>query len=114
MKAWMVSSRYEGGAEVVFAETRGKARSIALCTECCEDVSFIDIEVRRMPQADKYYEDGKWHLDWLYSQDRIILVRDCGFVCDPDYWEHEDCEICPAKEHCDQYKDLVAGGEDNG
>ena len=113
MKAWRVREKGEFCSDVVFAETRGKARALASSTDCCDYARFIDIEVHRMPQADKYYRDGKWHLDWWNTQDRIALVKDCGFVCDPDYWDYEDCEICPAKEYCDQYKDLMDGGADN-
>jgi len=74
-------------------------------TEACEDVEFCDIEVRRKPELDKYYTDGRTELYWFNSNDRIALVKDGGFVCHPDYWEWEDCETCPAKEYCDKYQD---------
>lgn len=107
MKAWCVCDKHESyGAEIVFAETRGKARSLALATDCCSDTHFLDIEVRREPKADKYYKKGKWHLDWDNPKDRIALVKDCGFICDRDYWEREDCDTCPAKEYCDKYQDI--------
>jgi hypothetical protein len=114
MKAWLVREKGEFCAEVVFAETRGKARSLALHTDSCEDVDFTNIEVHRMKSADKYYKEGKWHLDWEHPQDRIALVKDCGFICDYDYFDLEDCEVCYAKEYCDQYKDHITekgGGE---
>ena len=44
MKAWLVREKDEFCATVVFAETRGKARSTALATDCCEDSCFCDIE----------------------------------------------------------------------
>lgn len=103
MKAWLVREKDEFCAEVVFAETRGKARSLALSTDCCEDANFTDIEVRRMPEADKHYKEGRWHLDWEDPQDRIVLVKECGFVCDYDAFYFEDCETCSAKEYCDRY-----------
>lgn len=108
MKAWVVREKDEYCAEVVFAETRGKAKSLALRTEACEDANFTDIEVHREKSADKYYKEGKWHLDWLDSKDRIALVKDCGFSCIPDAFRLEDCEKCPAKEYCDRYKDHIA------
>ena len=101
MKAWLVRNKDEFCATVVFAETRGKAKSIAIHTETCEDTDFIDIEVRRKPQMDKYYIEGKKEMDWFNSKDRIALVKDCGFYCDKEYWEKEDCEVCSAKECCD-------------
>lgn len=111
MKAWLVREKDEFCATVVFAETRGKARALALHTECCEDADFTDIEVRRKPQMDKYYTEGKKEMDWYKSKDRIALVKDCGFVCARDYWEREDCDTCPAKEYCDTYQDLLTEEE---
>ena len=102
MKAWLVRERDEFCATVVFAETRGKARSLAMHTEVCEDASFLDIEVYRKPDLDKYY-----------VEDRIALVKDGGFYCDKDYWEPEDCENCPAKEWCELYKDEVLNAQND-
>jgi hypothetical protein len=106
MKAWFVQDKVSCyGAEIVFAETRGKAKHFAMCTPCCDETRFTDIYARREPIADKYYKEGKWHLDWDKPQDRIALVKDCGFVCDYEYLEWEDCESCSAKKYCDRYKD---------
>ena len=60
MKAWLVRETDGECSTVIFAETRGKARSMALATDCCEDAKFTDIEVYRQPQIDKYYKDGKY------------------------------------------------------
>ena len=106
MKAWLVQDKNDFyGAEIVFAETRGKAKSLALATDSCSETNFLVIEVRRAPSADKYYRDGKWHLDWNNPKDRIALVKDCSFICDYEYLEWEDCNTCSAKEYCDRYKD---------
>lgn len=107
MKAWLVREKDEYCATVVFAETRGKARALAMHTETCEDANFCDIDVHRRPELDKYYVDGKKEMDWFNSKDRIALVKDGGFSCSPDYWEPEDCETCPAKEYCDRYQDRL-------
>ena len=82
MKAWIVNKKHEVQSAVVFAETRGKAKSSALNTSCCEDVNFCDIEVSRAPQMDKYYTEGTIEMDWFDSQDRITLVKECGFFCE--------------------------------
>ena len=111
MKAWLVREKDEFCATVVFAETRGKARALAQRLEFLEDVDFCDIEVHRKKQMDKYYVEGKKEMDWFNSKDRIALVKDCGFVCDRDYWEQEDCERCPAKEYCDRYIDYLTEKE---
>ena len=111
MKAWLVKEKDEFSAAVVFAETRGKARSLAKRTDACADANFCDIEVRRLPDLDKYYKDGKLEMDWYIPQDRIALVKDGNFACDP--WEREECERCPAKEYCDPYQDELAEMEDH-
>lgn len=105
MKAWLVREDYEGRSAVVFAETQGKAKSIAIALEDFDGYGFCDIYARRCPHMDKYYSDGKRYMDWFYSKDRIALVRDCGFRCDPDCFDPDDCEVCPAKEYCDVYQD---------
>ena len=112
MKAWMVRSKYEQCAEVVFAETRGKAMALAMHTDCCEDALFTDIEATRMPQADKYYKEGKWHFEWNDPADRVVLVKECGFVCTWDWFDLADCEDCSAREYCDLYKDRIEESED--
>ena len=103
MKAWLVREKDEFCATVVFAETRGKAKVLAKYTDACEDCAFVDIEVRRVPQVDKYYEDGKTELDWCNPQDRLILVKELDFSCESV--EMEKCEECSAKEYCISYSE---------
>lgn len=100
MKAWQVRIKDDFYTTVVFAETRGKARSLALSTDCCEDAKFTDIEVNRRPQLDKYYKVGKREMDWYDPKDRIALVKELGMSC--EYME--DCEKCFAKKYCEQYQ----------
>ncbi len=106
MKAWLVRVKYEFCAEVVFAETRGKARVLAQSTDICEDAHFLDIEVHRMPNLDKYYKNGKWHFEWENPKDRLILVKEGGFICSDEAFEMEDCPTCSAKHYCDRYTDV--------
>ena len=109
MKAWRVREKDQFYVTVIFAETRGKARARALHTDCCEDATFCDIEVYREPNIDKYYTDGKFEMDWENPQDRIALVKECGFYC--EYME--DCENCSAKEFCEQYQDYLESEADD-
>lgn len=109
MKAWLVKDKNEFRATVVFAETRGKARAIAMHTDACEDVDFCDIEVRREPQIDKYYKEGKVEMDWWDDKDRIALVNECCFRCEEIYIEH--CESCPCKKDCEAYQDYIEENE---
>lgn len=103
MKAWLVKEKDEFAAEVVFAETRGKAKSLAKYTDACWDTSFVDIRVTREPAVDKFYKEGKWHLDWEDPEDRVLLVSICNFRC--EYVDLDVCNQCSAKEFCDAYQD---------
>ena len=100
-KAWIVRENGEPYAAVVFAETRGKARALAQLTDACDYVDFVNIEVRRIKDADKYYKPGKRELDWDNADDRIALVKDCGFACDYEFRNMDECAVCPAKDFCD-------------
>lgn len=108
MKAWLVREKDEFCATVVFAETRGKAKALALQTECCEDTNFCDIEVHRQPQMDKYYTEGKIEMDWFTKNDRIALVKELGFYCSDDTFSLQECERCAAKEYCDRHEEFLA------
>lgn len=111
MKAWRVEdvASYEGGCTVVFAETRGKAHYLARSTDCCEDAEWCDIRVTRIPKMDKMWEQGKTEMDWYKPEDRIALVKECGWFCNHEYLERDtDCPECPAAEWCEDYQDWLA------
>lgn len=103
MKAWLVRERNEFLATVVFAETRGKAKSTALTTDACCDCNFCDIEVHRVHNMDKYYKPSKTEMDWYDPLDRLALVKECGFTCDYDCRSENECRDCSARELCDDY-----------
>lgn len=102
MKAWLVRERDSEYATVVFAETRGKARSLAMATDACEDAGFCDIDVSRRPNMDKYYKKGKKEMDWYDDKDRLALVKDGGFYCEDSALI--ECDQCPAKKYCSEYE----------
>ena len=58
------------------------------------------------------YTPGKFELSWDIPEERIALVKDCGYTCDPDARCAEECADCPAKEFCDDY--LEMDGDGNG
>ena len=103
LKAWIAQETETwSNATIVFAETRGKARSVAMHTDACEDVSFIEIYIRRVPQMDKYYR-GLSEMDWFDPDDRIAMVRDAGFSCTYELDKSDlDCDKCPACKWCDR------------
>lgn len=102
MKAWLVREKDEFVATIVFAETRGQAKVAAQWTDVCDGVDFMEIECRRMKEADKYYRPGKSELDWENPEDRIAMVKDCGFTCDWEARSVNECAQCSAKEFCDE------------
>lgn len=84
--------------DVVFAETRGKAKSMARYTEACCDCDFTDIQVKRFPEADSRYS-GEYRLDWNNPDDRLFLVKDAGFYCKDA--EQNLCTECCAFNFCE-------------
>ena len=107
MKAWYCRNRdYETDyATIVFAETRGKAKTIAQNTDACEDTPFLEIECTRAKAMDKHYR-GLPELDWYNRKDRIALVKDGGFRCSYEISKTElecvDGGYCPAMEWCER------------
>ena len=103
MKAWICREESEGNGTIIFAETAGKARYIAMCSDSLgDDLTFKDIHVKRVPQMDKYYR-GAREMDWYEEADRIAMVKEAGFACHEDYLWAEECKECPAKEWCSTY-----------
>ena len=102
IKAYKVFPRGDGFySEVVFAETTGQARALAMRTDSCEDLSFIEIGVKRVRALDASYR-GHSFMDWYNDQDRIDLVKLAGYRCDIDVG-CEDPEHCPARNYCETY-----------
>ena len=102
MKAWVVREKDKFCATVVFAETSGKAKFLALGTEPLENAEFCRLEARREPEMDKYYKDGKTLMDWLDPKDRVAMVKDANFTC--EYIEMSECETCQAREFCIEWE----------
>ena len=104
-KAYYATGKGCDDATVVFAESSGKAKAIAMSTECCDGLDFVAIEVRRLPHMDKYYKPGKTEMDWYDPEDRIALVMEAGFHC--HYIELPECEQCSAREYCDEWEEYL-------
>ena len=102
MKAWLIHLEDDFCSTIVFAESRGKAKSIALTTDCCCDADYTDIRATRFPWADKEYKQGKREMYWDDPKDRRFLVSKAGFRC--EYVERENCEVCSAKDVCEEYQ----------
>lgn len=97
-KAWIDDGE---GSTVVFAETRNKAKVIAMYCDCCEGAKYAEICIRRMKGLDSLYK-GRSEIDWYDHETRLVLVRDYGWRCLEPY--HPECEICLAKKHCSYWE----------
>lgn len=108
MKAWKAEDKRDGFySTVVFAETRGQAKSAAKATDCCEDADWTDIRVTRAPELDGEYR-GHTEMEWYDDQDRIALIKN-GWHCE-EVWLDE-CETCVGRDECETYKDYLADME---
>ena len=110
MKAYLITDRksYSDSALIIFAESRGKAISLALGKDEFQyyDFAYIDLRALREPVLDKYYR-GKHEMCWDDDEDRLALVKECGFTCNDDAFDPESCEICSAKAYCDRYQEYL-------
>ena len=104
LKAWQAYNYNVEYSTVVFADTRGKARALAMNTDAFEDTPFTEIRICRLPQLDNEYR-GHWEMDWYDDKDRLALVKKCSWQCvEPEF---DDCETCVAKEYCEYYADYT-------
>lgn len=106
MKAWSAIEDYEGYEVIIFAETAGKAKAIAMTCSLFENCKFTEIKVRRCPKADKAYR-GEEFLDFANNEtDTLFAVTELGWYCDNESFDPDgECRKCCANEHCDRYKD---------
>lgn len=88
-KAWQAIN-YDC-AQVIFAETRGRAKALALDCDAFEGSEYTDVRVLRLLAADKYIEDGKVGLDWS-DLDDLRKIRKLGWF-DEDYTQPR-CKQC--------------------
>ncbi len=102
VKAWVIQDE-DNNSLVVFAETRGKAKTIALKDESFREYNFCELQARRFPIADSKY-DGREKMDWENPQDRMFLVKECDWSC-LDWDDEHRCKKCVAKEYCLAYNE---------
>ena len=104
MKAYEVYDKDDMFSTIVFAETSGKAKALALLTDTCEESEFTRIRVKRVPKADCLYKDS-WEIDWYDPKQRLYLVKEMGWSCyEP---EIDECENCKARLYCDYFQEYL-------
>ena len=104
MKAYIVSTDYGDFSTVVFADNRGRAKSIAMGTDACMGADYIDIHARRCSALDQYY-NNRVEMDWSEPEDRIAMVKEAEFECSGATYDFGECPTCPAREYCGRYND---------
>ena len=114
VKAYQVYDRtgYFFCSVIVFAETSGKAKALALGTDefPSDGWDFTDLGARRKPELDKHYR-GNWLMDWYNDDDRLVLIKEAGYRCDDDSFDPDDCLRCVGKDYCERYEEYLE--EDN-
>lgn len=95
-KAYYAYEKDSDCATIVFAASATQAKTIAKSCEIGEDARYIDLRVRRMPEADSLYT-GYGEVDWYNPKIRISLVRDLGWDC---FGPSFECDTCQAKPYC--------------
>ena len=114
IKAYKCREEYEGYSTIVFAETAGKARYIAMQSGSLgEENEFKDISVRRVPALDGFYK-GKNEMDWYDPDDRLAMVKEVGYQCDDDSFDPEDCRKCSAQEYCTKWEEYTEEVKQDG
>ena len=101
-KAWMCANNY-GTIEIVFADTKRRAKSYLKFTDSFEDYRHIDIYPERAKVLDYLDHNDGYIMNWHKDEDRIALVKHIYSGCLPHI--EEDCELCCAKEWCGKYKE---------
>ncbi len=121
MKCYVVEDpyAYELGTTTVFAENPAKAKYMAYGKDDMGDPEatneFIRYKVRRLPEGDCRWKEGKYELDYFDPEDRKILARKLGWICGDSAWPDTNTEICNGceyKETCLAY-DLYKEGQDD-
>ena len=115
-KAYKVTDRkgYSEYSVIVFADTPGKAVSLALGTDEFPfgDWDFTQLKAIRIPALDASYR-GNQYMDWYNMSDRIAMVKEVGFYCDPDFITLKECKDCLAKDWCYGYETMKEDAKEN-
>lgn len=103
-KAWICRDEEWCRSEVVFADTRGKAKSYFKAMETFDYFEFCELRPRRLKKLDYLNHPDGYVMDWLKDEDRLPMVRDADFYCNEI--DRDDCKECCAKEWCSKYMEV--------
>lgn len=103
-KAWICANNY-GTDEIVFADTKRRAKSYLKFTDSFEDYRYNDIYPERVKALDYLDHKEGYVMDWNKDEDRIALVKHIYSGCLPDI--KDECKSCCAKEWCRKFKEQL-------
>ena len=103
-KAWICENNY-GTDEIVFADTKRRAKSYLKFTDSFEDYRYNDIYPERVKALDYLDHKEGYVMDGNKDEERIALVKHIysGFL--PDI--KVECNSCCAKEWCRKFKEQL-------
>ena len=110
-KAWVCYNEELCLAEVVFADTRGKAKSYFKNLETFDYYTYCELRPKRLKKLDYLNHPDGYVMKWYKDQDRLPMVRDADFYCSEI--DRDDCKICCAKEYCSDYEEYKEYEEEN-
>ena len=96
-KAWVAYNYPKNISMVVFADTKGKAKSYLMHNEIFDDYGFMDIDVYRAKSLDYLDRPDGYIMDWNKDEDRIPMVREFNMHCSEIT---EECKECCVWEWC--------------
>ena len=102
-KAWSFYECEESIIEVVFADTRGKARMYLKELDTFDNYRYIDISPRREKELDYLDHEDGYVMDWNKEEDKIALVKNIGVYC--LYSDKDECKECYVREWCSKYEE---------
>ena len=102
-KAWGCYEEESCIFEVVFADTRGKAKSYFKAMDTFDNYRFCELRPRRLKKLDYLNHPDGYVMDLNKDEDRIAMVKDISFYC--AFPGKEECNECCAKKWCDVYKE---------
>lgn len=93
LKAFTFDTEGDGSSDItilIYAETRGKAKSIALKTEWLtySDIEFTDLKMNRRPEADRFAQKPGEH---EFNTEDYELFRN---ILDLHECEKDQCQQC--------------------
>ena len=80
-KAWVSYNYLKNIAMVVYADTKGKAKSYLMHTEIFDDYGFMDIDVYRAKSLDYLDRPDGYIMDWNKDEDIMAILQGIGLWC---------------------------------